>query len=153
MKNKYEAVQSNGMWLFMLLSILGFIYLFWDGNTEWFWILFWGFAFIVYIYRFLYLRNKPVLIIDFGNEFIITRVFKIFKCKVRKIDFKNIEKIAITGKRNPVNRLPIGGPFGDFKVDLKNGDSVNGSLYFLTQENFEELKVAYSRLEEELDIR
>ena len=150
MKNRFEAIQSNVIWLLMLLSILGFIYIFWNGNAKSFWILFWVFVFTIYFYRFLYLRKKPVLIIDFENKFIITRVFKIFRCKVKKINFENIEKISIIGKINPISRVPLGGPIGDFKISLKNEDSVNGSLYFLTQENFTELEEACSRLKKDL---
>ncbi|OAP97428.1 hypothetical protein [Ligilactobacillus aviarius] len=150
MKNRFEAIQSNVIWLLMLLSILGFIYIFWNGNAKSFWILFWVFVFIIYFYRFLYLRKKPVLIIDFENKFIITRVFKIFRCKVKKINFENIEKISIIGKINPISRVPLGGPIGDFKISLKNEDSVNGSLYFLTKENFKELEEACSRLKKNL---
>lgn len=150
MKNRFEATQSNVIWLLMLLSILGFVYIFWNGNAKCFWILFWVFVFIIYFYRFLYLRKKPVLIIDFENKFIITRVFKIFRCKVKKINFENIEKISIIGKINPISRVPLGGPLGDFKISLKNEDSVNGSLYFLTKENFKELEEACSRLKKDL---
>ena len=150
MKNRFEAIQSNVIWLLMLLSILGFIYIFWNGNAKSFWILFWVFVFTIYFYRFLYLRKKPVLIIDFENKFIITRVFKIFRCKVKKINFENIEKISIIGKINPISRVPLGGPIGDFKISLKNEDSVNGSLYFLTKENFKELQEACSRLKKDL---
>lgn len=150
MKNRFEAIQSNVIWLLMLLSILGFIYIFWNGNAKSFWILFWVFVFIIYFYRFLYLRKKPVLIIDFENKFIIIRVFKIFRCKVKKINFENIEKISIIGKINPISRVPLGGPIGDFKISLKNEDSVNGSLYFLTKENFKELEEACSRLKKDL---
>lgn len=150
MKNRFEAIQSNVIWLLMLLSILGFIYIFWNGNTKSFWILFWVFVFIIYFYRFLYLRKKTVLIIDFENKFIITRVFKVFRCKVKKINFENIEKISIIGKINPISRVPLGGPIGDFKISLKNEDSVNGSLYFLTKENFKELEEACSRLKKDL---
>ncbi|MBM6863245.1 hypothetical protein [Ligilactobacillus aviarius] len=150
MKNRFEAIQSNVIWLLMLLSILGFIYIFWNGNAKSFWILFWVFVFIIYFYRFLYLRKKPVLIIDFENKFIITRVFKIFRCKVKKINFENIEKISIIGKINPISRVPLGGPIGDFKISLKNEDSVNGSLYFLTKENFKELEETCSRLKKDL---
>ncbi len=150
MKNRFEAIQSNVIWLLMLLSILGFIYIFWNGNAKSFWILFWVFVFIIYFYRFLYLRKKSVLIIDFENKFIITRVFKIFRCKVKKINFENIEKISIIGKINPISRVPLGGPIGDFKISLKNEDSVNGSLYFLTKENFKELEEACSRLKKDL---
>ena len=150
MKNRFEAIQSNVIWLLMLLSILGFIYIFWNGNAKSFWILFWVFVFIIYFYRFLYLRKKSVLIIDFENKFIITRVFKIFRCKVKKINFENIEKISIIGKINPISRVPLGGPIGDFKISLKNEDSVNGSLYFLTKENFKELEEACPRLKKDL---
>src|SRR5699024_1822769 len=150
MKNRFEAIQSNVIWLLMLLSILGFIYIFWNGNAKSFWILFWVFVFIIYFYRFLYLRKKPVLIIDFENKFIITRVFKIFRCKVKKINFENIEKISIIGKINPISRVPLGRPIGNFKISLKNEDSVNGSLYFLTKENFKELEEACSRLKKDL---
>ena len=150
MKNRFEAIQSNVIWLLMLLSILGFIYIFWNGNAKSFWILFWVFVFIIYFYRFLYLKKKSVLIIDFENKFIITRVFKIFRCKVKKINFENIEKISIIGKINPISRVPLGGPIGDFKISLKNEDSVNGSLYFLTKENFKELEEACSRLKKDL---
>lgn len=150
MKNRFEAIQSNVIWLLMLLSILGFIYIFWNGNAKSFWILFWVFVFIIYFYRFLYLRKKSVLIIDFENKFIITRVFKIFRCKVKKINFENIEKISIIGKINPISRVPLGGPIGDFKISLKNEDSVNGNLYFLTKENFKELEEACSRLKKDL---
>lgn len=150
MKNRFEAIQSNVIWLLMLLSILGFIYIFWNGNAKSFWILFWVFVFTIYFYRFLYLRKKPMLIIDFENKFIITRVFKIFRCKVKKINFENIEKISIIGKINPISRVPLGGPIGDFKISLKNEDSVNGSLYFLTKENFKELEEACSRLKKDL---
>lgn len=150
MKNRFEAIQSNVIWLLMLLSILGFIYFFWNGNAKSFWILFWVFVFIIYFYRFLYLRKKSVLIIDFENKFIITRVFKIFRCKVKKINFENIEKISIIGKINPISRVPLGGPIGDFKISLKNEDSVNGNLYFLTKENFKELEEACSRLKKDL---
>ena len=91
-----------------------------------------------------------MLIIDFENKFIITRVFKIFRCKVKKINFENIEKISIIVKINPISRVPLGGPIGDFKISLKNEDSVNGSLYFLTKENFKELEEACSRLKKDL---
>ena len=150
MKNRFEAIQSNVIWLLMLLSILGFIYIFWNGNAKSFWILFWVFVFIIYFYRFLYLRKKSVLIIDFENKFIITRVFRVFRCEVKKINFENIEKISIIGKINPISRVPLGGPIGDFKISLKNEDSVNGSLYFLTKENFKELEEACSRLKKDL---
>lgn len=58
MKNRFEAIQSNVIWLLMLLSILGFIYIFWNGNAKSFWILFWVFVFTIYFYRFLYLRKN-----------------------------------------------------------------------------------------------
>ena len=61
-----------------------------------------------------------------------------------------VEKISIIGKINPISRVPLEGPIGDFKISLKNEDSVNGSLYFLTKENFKELEEACSRLKKDL---
>lgn len=162
MKNKYEAHQSKGTWLFLIIVMAIVDGLLFSLHMSDFIIMLLEWVIlaclILYVGIFVFVLKKPLLMIDFNRKTIFMRNPSLFKKKKTvEVPFTEISDISMFGigkfmvqftikTKNPIEK-------NGMTDSRKEGNALTANLYYLTLDSFKELNSVYSRLKSELDIK